>query len=398
MPLQKTKSVTILAGILAVFLALEGGLRLKETAQGPLSSGKILLLGGASPLARLGQWGSFTPVGAGQPGENSAELLARLPALLSRERPRVLVVMAGESNFWNRRLVANFLDDHPRPFAFLSHWKTMALFRARESESSRRFSETPVSEYPTLAMRWVGYLRSGPAVLEPAEAAEAHAALERWLKDPRAQDLHLARQILAGLDGGPPPREENLFFLAERLAKQGNAAKAEQLLQRGLRENPFYAGGMPPLFQFFPNLGAERFSRLLSEAFPPPAAGVGEKPALGLLRASFLSLDDVNAWVFHDLRAIVHLARDRGIPVMLQTYPTERFSARDHAVDLVIREAAARLGVPLSDTSRELSRRWTGRALPEFYEPQSDTLNADGNALVGKILLEDLRRAGLIEI
>src|SRR5205823_5816728 len=58
-------------------------------------------------------------------------------------------------------------------------------------------------------------------------------------------------------------------------------------------------------------------------------------------RESFLLNEKILAWIYHDLSAIVHLAREHGVAVMLMTYPPERFSGRERPVDPVIRHVAS---------------------------------------------------------
>ena len=433
MPDLKPKSArlasALFVALLAAFLLLEASLRVWAYLQGPPAAGKILILGDAIIAgpdgygAQLGKLlagrGSHAEVtSAARAGANSAELLALLPSLLRDQRPRALVVMAGAANFWNRRYVNRYLDEKPNMFRFLSHWKVVRLIAGAfgadypdpPAGRSVFFPDTPMAEYPTLALRWVGYLNAHPDSSQlPEEAvAEAEAAIPRWLKDPRSGANAVAVRVLANLalrrnQGEPAPKmkkppldpdpESPAVFgaLAARLLRAGRPAEAESVFRQGLRQNPFLSGGELPLYQFYGFFGEQKFRALLTEALPSAASGDAEKPGLPLLRASFLSAEDIGAWAFHDLRAIVHLARDHDVTVLLQTYPFDRYSGREQAVDPVIRAVAGALEVPLSDTSSELSRRWNGRALKEFYG-NGETLSREGSRMIAEILAEDLLR------
>jgi hypothetical protein len=149
-------------------------------------------------------------------------------------------------------------------------------------------------------------------------------------------------------------------------------------LGRFLRDRPGVRG-------FFSDLRLVRALRPGETDDPPVPAGTPLSPG------------DFLAWARHDLVRLVRGARERGVVPVLQTYPPQRYSGRDPAVNLVIRSVASDLHVPLSDTASELRRRWNGRALEEFYgQPPNDRLNERGNELVAEILVGDLERIGLL--
>lgn len=288
-------------------------------------------------------------------GTNTTEALRALPYRFSSRKPRLLIARLGDANQWNRHGLHAFLARAP-------------LWRQVWSPRSAFFTETPLAEYPTLAMRWAGYLNARGAP-PPKYAAEAKAAIERWIADPRSARSPFAAQALAG-------------------------ARARQV-SRG--ENPFSAGGSPPIYDPRAGLTAEAFAARLIQAFPPAAREGAEKPGISLLDESFATEEKIAAWVRHDLTALLRFARRYGVRVVLQTYPPQRFSGNERLADRVIREVAQDSGVPLSDLASELRRRWNGRALEGFYEPRGDSLNGAGRALAEEILREDLRRFGLTD-
>jgi hypothetical protein len=360
----------ILASAVAAFLLLEGGLRLLALVEDRRNKSDKILFVGDSHARGLGA------LNASVNGQNTAELLDKLPALLEREHPRALVVMSGEANFWNRRFVSRFLDHPPSKFDFLRRWKTVRLFSRQRS--SRLFPDVPEGEYPTVAMRWVGLLNSSPeAVGLPAkDRQEAELALQQWQHDPRSGEQ------------GKLSDPASYGSRAAALIKEGRTQEAHDVFLKGLRENPFYAGGEPPPHNFHRYFSEEEFSSLLAEAMPP-AAAAGEKPGLSTIRESFLSDDRILEWAFHDLADIIRLAREHHVPVLLLTYPPDRFSGKETPVNGVIREVSIALETPLSDLSSELDHRWGRGERSRFYE--ADKLSELGRRDANEIISEALR-------
>jgi hypothetical protein len=395
----------ILASALAAFLLLEGGMRVlslvkfnQATARPLGESDKILVVGDSHSSGLLSNG-----VQASVIGQNTSELLEKLPSLFERERPRALVILSGEANFWNRRFVSQFLDHVPGGFDFLSRWKVVRLFSrlkilpSQSSSWSRFFPELRSEEYPTIAMRWVGYLSSSAEVgdLSARDRDEAVSVLQRWAADPRAGSLVTLPLVLKNLrEGGhsrlPDAGNPAIYGpLSAAMVKGGRSQEAHDIFLKGLRENPFYAGGEPPSHSFHRYFSEEEFSSLLAEAMPPAAVS-GEKPGLATIRESFLSDDRILEWAFHDLVEITRFARERHVPTLLLTYPPDRFSGKETPMNGVIREVAIALDAPLSDLSSELDRRWGKGDRSRFYD--GDHLSEVGNRAATEVIKEDLRR------
>lgn len=425
------KCLSFLAGLIAAFLLMEAGLRMFAVFTGPRESDPILLVGNTPPAAYLAaalqaRFPGHAPrvVSAGSRNQNSAELRDRMPVLIEQFRPRAIVVRTGDTNIWNRHLVYRFLDHPPGPFSFLGRWKTFRLLSSLYVPETYRWShffpDTKVEEFPTIAMRWAGYLNANPdpAGLSQPEISEALGSLERWLADPRSGSSAVATRVLADLQTREKMPSEAQHTLQRYFERGGGfdqrlydwlkgAGQPEALARirklagptgntpfYGLRENPFYAGGEPPPYAFHRNFSEQQFRERMENALPPPAAGFGDKPGLRTLRESFLDQGTIFSWVYDDLAAIVRLARERHVPALLQTYPPERFTGKDHAADTVIRSAALALEVPLSDTSSELRQRWGRSERSGYYTkaPSEDQLNDAGNRLEAEILAKDLAR------
>ena len=256
------------------------------------------------------------------------------------------------------------------------------------------------------------------------EAEEAEQAIRRWLADPRSGEQPIATRALVELLRGRGRLDEarkvqeqflarhlgrsvslfrhpgliaDLWARSSRSAREKHFEDAASELREAFRMDPFPAGGEPPGYEFFQFLSPSDFIFTLSAAFPP-AIGNGGKPGLSTLRESFLEDEMISRWIFHDLAALVRFARGRGIPVLLATYPPDRFTGKERSADTVIRRVADALKVPLADVASELGRRWNGRALEAFYvsEEKADQLNGEGNSLVAGILVEEMERLELL--
>jgi lysophospholipase L1-like esterase len=530
MPRFAPRLALFLAGMAFAFLLLEGTLRLfggmwsSASRTGPAASGAVLVLGNSHTKGMRPEPGYSYPdqlalqmkalspakalpvVNAGELNVNSSEILRILRAKLREVRPSIVVLMAGEANTWNRRLAAEALAPSGPTEWLLRHSEAArflyfalspdfrgAMSKRREGYSSF-FLDTPLAEYPTLAMRWTGHLavrgdfrhRWRPAL------EEAEAAIRRWQEDPRSGPLYTATRVLASLElylghpdealaalerlaGQPGTRyDERLYAfalekkpalaaggrearwrallrklgagrvperayratqdavlharqpsegelraavlaspgdlvlaaeLASRLVKSGRREEAERLFLESLRDNPFHSAGELPPSHFFLFFDRHTYRSLLERALPPAAVpALRARPAEALLAGSLLRQGDVFDWAYRDLVRMVREARAAGARVVLETYPPERFSGKERAIDQVIRRVAADERVPLSDTSAELRRIWGGGWTPKkadgYYGTPGlpvpdDHLNGEGNRLVGKILLEDLERFGL---
>lgn len=125
----------VLGGLLVGLALVEGGLRLAAVvAPALLLRGKAVQNDGRLRIACVGDshvYGAFVPPGAafpeqldgvfrrrgiaadvynyGIPGQNSFQVRERLPRILERVRPQVVIVLVGHNNYWNlseRRITA----------------------------------------------------------------------------------------------------------------------------------------------------------------------------------------------------------------------------------------------------------------------------------------------------
>ena len=381
---------------------------------------------------------ALSVVNAGETDLNSSEALERLPGLFRKHRPGALVLMIGEANSWNRHYLHGFLEGGPSLAGFFSQLKIAGLlsrFGLAGGEKLRRpgysvfFPDTLLAEYPTLAQRWVGYLSAYGEYgrLGESEADEAEAAVARWLADPRSGASETATRILAGLKRSRGESAEARAVVELYLSRGGKPellaetqapapfgpfgrrlpgarrVEDEEDFLRSLQKNPFYAGGEPPAYLPHSSFSREEWSSLLSASLPPRADGApGPLPGRLFLRDSLAGSDEILAWVYRDLTALVRLARKSGVPVLLQTYPPERFSGRERPVNAVIRAVAQAQDVPLSDIASELRKSWNGRALEQYYGTPGlrqgpDFLNREGNGLVAGFLMENLLRYRFVQ-
>ena len=115
------------------------------------------------------------------------------------------------------------------------------------------------------------------------------------------------------------------------------------------------------------------------------------------------TLDDrqVISWVRFDLEAIYKRLRAEGIPVVLQTFPPQRFHPVPWLADQAIRQFAEEKRIILSDSYSALSQLFKdSKAKEEYYRKPSggrdDHLNELGYQMVAEILYKTLESSDLL--
>jgi lysophospholipase L1-like esterase len=228
------KLTAVFLGILSALLALEAGLRILGKIHTPPSHGpehaEILCLGnsytagiGAPPGESYcdhlrdfynieGRTSSVRIVNLGRPSLNTSQIVSTLADDIARHSPRIVLVMAGEPNFWNRRGLAEFrsagsgANRLDRFLEALSQLKVARLFlhlRLQESQTLERraphplFGDLLISTPEEEAHAWVAWIVSSRvsaiAGLSEHEAGEAlQSLLQLNDRDPSNAEVRLA--------------------------------------------------------------------------------------------------------------------------------------------------------------------------------------------------------------
>lgn len=115
-------------------------------------------------------------------------------------------------------------------------------------------------------------------------------------------------------------------------------------------------------------------------------------------RTRVIKNTEIENWVRADLQRIFEETERRGVKLMLQTYPPERYGP-EKLVDQIIRNFARERGLPLSDTSNHfLTLQPDSIKRKEFftkmYGDHDNHLGESGYAEIAKILVPAFERAG----
>jgi len=293
----------------------------------------------------------------------------------------------------------------------------LEFFSGRKQQAMRAATQL-------LALPWKPFDLRLRRSLEKSGAVELLRELNA--RAPAPEVVALAEKILAG---GDVPISENSVLLAgladilpgnlrvyralaKAYRKEGKPEKIKEVYQRVQRENPL-GEGMRELLESMREVSQQdRISIGRSTLVPmfttyQNGNGLGEGQRLPV--GSQMSQEQIEAefsrvqrWALSDLRRIVELARDSGAKVVVQTYPLYRKSGLERWPDPLLRSVAKEEGVALSDTSIFFREFLKGKDREEFYFKagrafQDDHLNAKGNALVARLMVEKLRELGQLK-
>lgn len=199
-------------------------------------------------LLRAGSQQQWTVVNGGQSGQNSRDVLLRLPSQLAEFRPRVVCVLVGQNDFWSvPEELAEGAADSVDYRSYRFRWRIPRLFawiagRVRGGEAA---GETQAAmrgpEWQTRPLRLTNPYQAEPTNWTPNAEASRHQQ-EGWRLS-AANDLPGAiaqfEAALAKCPGDPVTRHM-LVSLYRRHGQDAAAAVHMQWLQDGWRRDADY--------------------------------------------------------------------------------------------------------------------------------------------------------------
>lgn len=326
---------------------------------------------------RFGQ--SVDVVNDGVPSYNSSQVLRRLPQVLARARPCVVVALVGLNNAWNTTYGPMGLPGESR----LEGWR-------RWLESLRLVRLVRQAGVDPQAMSPSGFLRLDGQGDDNGQRGPADVQWVRHGQSMLGQRLfEEAAEAFTKARAANPANADAMVGLAAVRMMKGEVIDhdTEQLLHEALRINPRnWTAHLILAASLMRQMRQEDAQREFQAASALNQEFVRSLMPLSAGRDLPAAVDYMDRWLAQDLQAMAGQAQAAGAKFVMMTYPD---SLRTRPLSDLLRRVAAREALPLIDLDEVF------RALPEDHRNAliaSDGFhtNADGNALVADTVGEAL--------
>ncbi|HBA61963.1 MAG TPA: hypothetical protein DCZ92_14345 [Elusimicrobia bacterium] len=310
---------------------------------------------------------AFSVVNFGESGQNTAQLLDRLPQALDKVRPDAVILLSGLNNFWN---YWGYRDDKgPRRPEALDRVRVARLAKLLWREVSRRAADRAARRKEERRLRCRGVPEHGLCIEKMKEFKDIDGILEVCKTAVRKcpQDMDALKSV--GFT------YLNTFRPVEAL----------EWLKKAADEDP----GDPLVYIGISNaLGkdraeAERWMRL-------GALRTGGGTA-ALLSGNY----DVPAWIKLDLDEISGLASAHGTALIFQNYPSAELKEAVTASDLLRRAAAAR-SLPFADQAFVFSKFVAAGRRDDYFAYKDPHCSARGYRIMAEQVADVLAKKGLV--